>query len=190
MVLSRLDEVIAELSSKPEPGKVQELWRSAHNLLKKTNADAMKVGRIIAERNVDSLKQLRESGVAELQRVSGMARSMPAPQPAAQSAAVTAAVEAAMGVGQPAAVGLETKAELELTADVLRSAMRAFKKRVKVTQLDDDSKLSNRALTGGSKSQVTAITPPNQYPRAVWDALVADGRLRRVGGGMLQFVRD
>jgi hypothetical protein len=68
--------------------------------------------------------------------------------------------------------------------------MRAFKKRVKVTQLDDDSKLSNRALTGGSKGQVTAITPPNQYPRVVWDALVADGRLRRVGGGLLQFVRD
>ena len=43
--------------------------------------------------------------------------------------------------------------------DDLKKALKAFKKRLKLTQLEDDSKLGHSPLTG-AKSQVVAIQPP------------------------------
>lgn len=71
------------------------------------------------------------------------------------------------------------------SAEELKAALKAFKKRIKVTQLDQDSRVGRSPLTGG-KSTITSITPPNQYPRAVWDALAAEGKLKYVGQGMFE----
>ena len=43
-------------------------------------------------------------------------------------------------------------------------ALKAFKKRLKLTKLDEESKLGRSPLSTGGKSQITAIIPPNQYP--------------------------
>lgn len=67
----------------------------------------------------------------------------------------------------------------------LKAAMKAFKKRIKMTQLDSDSSFTKSPLSGG-KTQILGITPPNQYPKAVWDALVAEGKLKYVGQGMYE----
>jgi hypothetical protein len=67
----------------------------------------------------------------------------------------------------------------------LKAALKAFKKRLKVTQLDADSGFTKSPLSGG-RSQILSITPPNQYPRAVWDALVAEGKLKYAGQGMYE----
>lgn len=67
----------------------------------------------------------------------------------------------------------------------LKAALKAFKKRIKVTQLDSDSSFTKSPLSGG-KTQILSITPPNQYPKAVWDALVAEGKLKYVGQGMYE----
>jgi hypothetical protein len=72
------------------------------------------------------------------------------------------------------------------TAEELRNALKAFKKRLKLTRLDDESSLGRGPLSGGKSSGIVAITPPNQYPRAVWDQLVAQGRLKYAGQGMYQ----
>ena len=71
-------------------------------------------------------------------------------------------------------------------AEVLRNALKAFKKRLKLSRLDDESSLGHGPLSSGRASGIVAITPPNQYPRAVWDALVAQGRLKYAGQGMYQ----
>lgn len=71
------------------------------------------------------------------------------------------------------------------TPEELKAALKAFKKRIKVTQLDQDSRVGRSPLTGG-KSQILSITPPNQYPRAVWEALAAEGKLKYVGEGMYE----
>jgi len=68
----------------------------------------------------------------------------------------------------------------------LRKAYQAFKKRLKLTRLDDESRLGHRALSGGGKSGIQAIQPPSQYPKAVWDELVRQGRLRYVGHGLYE----
>ncbi len=70
----------------------------------------------------------------------------------------------------------------------LTRALKAFKKRLKLTQLDSESKLGYGPMTGGRPSGIVAITPPSQYPRSVWDALVAQGRLKKGSQGMYELV--
>ncbi|MBC7835728.1 MAG: hypothetical protein H7Y88_11605 [Phycisphaerales bacterium] len=68
--------------------------------------------------------------------------------------------------------------------------MRAFKKRIKLMKLDEESKLGVGPMSGGKKSQIVGIIPPNQYPRPVWEELAAKGSLRHTGGGFYEFVKD
>ena len=68
----------------------------------------------------------------------------------------------------------------------MRRAMKAFKKRLKLTRLDDVSGLGHGPTSSGRSSGVVAIMPPNQYPREVWDALVERGRLKYAGQGLYQ----
>jgi hypothetical protein len=78
--------------------------------------------------------------------------------------------------------------EAEPTPEVLKKALKAFRKSLKVTQLDADSQLRGRALSSGSSGAIVAMTPPSQYPQAVWDALVKQGKLKYVGHGMYELV--
>jgi hypothetical protein len=82
------------------------------------------------------------------------------------------------GMGQPAAS--------EHPPEELQRALKAFKKRLKLTKLDSESKLGYGPMTGGRPSGIVAITPPNQYPRSVWDALVAQGRLKKGSQGQYE----
>jgi len=68
-----------------------------------------------------------------------------------------------------------------------KAALKAFRKKMKVTQLDEDSRYGKSPLSGG-KTEIAAITPPSQYSRAVWDALVADGKLKYAGQGMYELI--
>jgi hypothetical protein len=67
--------------------------------------------------------------------------------------------------------------------DVLKSAFKAFKKRWKLTQLDQESRIGRGPISSGQKSSIVGIQPPDQFPAAVWEALVEDGRLKRAGRG-------
>ena len=51
---------------------------------------------------------------------------------------------------------------------------------------DDESSLGNRFVTSGRSSAIAAITPPSQYPMAVWDKLAESGRLKKAGGGTFE----
>ena len=70
----------------------------------------------------------------------------------------------------------------------LRLAMKAFRKRLKLTKLDDESRIGHGPMSGGGKSGVVAITPPNQFPRDVWEELVEQGKLKRAGRGIFELV--
>jgi len=74
----------------------------------------------------------------------------------------------------------------EFTPQTLRQALKAFKKRLKLTRLDAESSLGGGPMSGGRDSGIVAIQPPNQYPRELWDTLVKQGKLRRAGGGLYQ----
>lgn len=74
--------------------------------------------------------------------------------------------------------------------ETLKSAMKAFKKRLKLTRLDHESRLGHGPMSSGKKAEVDAIVPPREFPMAVWAELVAQGKLRNTGQGYLQFVKD
>ena len=74
------------------------------------------------------------------------------------------------------------------TKKELKDAFKAFKKRLKVTQLDEDSKLSKRPTTSGGSSAIVAIEAPNQFGKTVWDELVKQGKLKKAGQGMYEIV--
>jgi hypothetical protein len=69
------------------------------------------------------------------------------------------------------------------TPEELKAAWKAFKKRLKLTQLDDQSRIGVGPMSSGRDSGIVAITPPDQYPQTVWDELARQGKLKRVGNG-------
>ena len=68
----------------------------------------------------------------------------------------------------------------------LKAALKAFKKRLKLTQLDDQSRIGVGPMSSGRQSGIVAITPPDQYPQAVWDELARQGKIKHVGSGMYE----
>ncbi|MFH1918385.1 MAG: hypothetical protein ABIP48_00645 [Planctomycetota bacterium] len=72
------------------------------------------------------------------------------------------------------------------TPQELKAAMKAFKKRLKLTCLDDQSRIGVGPMSSGRQSGIVGITPPDQFPQAVWDELVRQGRLKRVGSGLYE----
>ncbi len=72
----------------------------------------------------------------------------------------------------------------------LKNAMKAFRKRLKLARLDDESRLGHGAMTGGGRSGIVAIAPPTRYPQAVWDELVNQGKLRRAGHGLYELTDE
>lgn len=65
----------------------------------------------------------------------------------------------------------------------MERALKAFRKRLKVSRLADESKLGGRYTSGGRKSGIDAMIPPNEFAPEVWKALERAGKLRHTGGG-------
>lgn len=76
------------------------------------------------------------------------------------------------------------------TSQDLKSAIKAFKKRLKLTRLDAESNIAGGPLSSGRGSGIVAITPPNQFPPEVWAELVKQGKLKKAGGGMYELVGE
>jgi hypothetical protein len=71
------------------------------------------------------------------------------------------------------------------TDEELKRALKAFKKRLKLTRLDDESGLSRG---GGKQSVITGITPPTGHPPGIWEELVQNGKLKRDMGNTYRLV--
>ena len=74
----------------------------------------------------------------------------------------------------------------EFTKEELKRAYKAFKRRLKLTRLDDESKLGGGAMSSGGKSGVCAVVPPDHYPQEIWDERVRRGRMVYVGNGLYE----
>lgn len=70
----------------------------------------------------------------------------------------------------------------------LRLAMKAFRKRLKLTRLDDESRMGYGPTSSGQQSGIVAITPPNQFPQAVWEELAKQGKIKHDRGRLYSLV--
>ena len=73
------------------------------------------------------------------------------------------------------------------TEDEMKRALKAFRKRLKLTQLDEDSRLGHSPLTG-ARSKIASIQPPAGFGKEVWEELADKGFLKRDGIGFFALV--
>ena len=99
-------------------------------------------------------------------------------RPSATERAASAGVGASGSASSAGGVGLEEPN--------LKRALKAFRRKLKALRRDDESRLGNRYVTGGRTSNIAGITPPNEYPMAVWNKLVELGRLKKGGQGTFE----
>ena len=76
---------------------------------------------------------------------------------------------------------------MPVAEEELKRALKAFRKRMKLTQLEEDSRLGRSPLTG-SKSTIVSIQPPHGFAREVWEELADKGFLKRDGIGFYALV--
>jgi hypothetical protein len=70
------------------------------------------------------------------------------------------------------------------TAAELKTAYNAFKKRWKLTRLDYESRIGKSPLSSGGRNSIVGIAAPREYPKAIWEELVKQGRLKHAGSGL------
>ena len=71
---------------------------------------------------------------------------------------------------------------MPITEEEMKRALKAFRKKMKLQQLEDDSRLGRSPVTG-PKSKIVAIQPPTGFGREIWQKLADDGYLKSDGGG-------
>jgi hypothetical protein len=69
--------------------------------------------------------------------------------------------------------------------EVLKRAVKAFRKRLKLGRLDEESRIGG-AFSKGERSGMVGVLPPDSYGPDVWSELVRVGRLLDVGHGVLE----
>lgn len=68
----------------------------------------------------------------------------------------------------------------------LKRALTAFKKRFKLTKLDQESKLGGMRPMTGKPPPLTGIVPPREFPMSVWQELAKQGKIKDAGGGFFR----
>ncbi len=73
----------------------------------------------------------------------------------------------------------------EFTQAEMNEALRAFRHRIKYKKLDDESRISQRNLTGGKKAQIDSMVPPgaSEFDPLIWKVMVKKGMLVYDGQG-------
>jgi len=164
-----IDEVAATADAiASDPATAGPKWGIVHKLMLKAKVPPADAAKLIVGRDLDGLRAL----------VSSWRGEAPATPPAGDESESTPATAAAKVV-DPARM-----------KDEMKAAMKAFRKRLKVTRLDHESRLGVGPLTGGKGHEVDAILPPREFDDEVWRALVAAGSLRDVGRGFFALPED
>lgn len=164
----KLGEMVSELYLADTPAKQKTLWDRVTKALNNTDADPAHWEKFIKARNIEQLAlflgDLTLGNYPRKPKPEDRPKPMPVPtpQPAAESA-------------QP---------EQQYDPAYLRHAMNQFKRRMKLNKLDDESRLGRSPLSSGRGSGIVAITPPPEFPNAVWEYLAKQGRLKKAGSNM------
>lgn len=192
IALQRLSEMVSDLYL-AEGGKALQLWKSvATSLAKLAPEGDPRVAKVLQEKSVTGLAKLVGELSATAQTSSKKAQGTAGDDldptvPSPDVAPLGGTRPSTHPTPQPIAASQAVPSEPEpVTPDQLKAAMKSFRKRLKLTKLDEESKISNRAMTSGRQSAIVAIMAPREYPKAVWDELVREGKLKDVGRGFYE----
>ncbi len=173
----KLSQIVSDLWLAEEGTNTTKLWGKAQIALMRMGVDANRVAKIVGKRDVEGLAEL----VKEVDKEG--AKPQAAEPDVPKKAAGAIPVNDKRTIKQMQADVAARDGHDSLDRDNLKRAMKAFRKKLKSMRRDDESKLGNRYTTYGKQSHITAITPPNMYPTAVWEKLVEEGRLKKGGQG-------
>ncbi len=171
---TKLQELVSELWLADSDKAKARLWGKAQVALMRMGVDANRVASVVGKQDMEALAKLVTQADA------GTAQGQAANAPRVPSAADGRTIKQ-MREENAAESGRDSLEEPNL-----KRALKAFRKKLKAMRLDDESRLGNRYTTGGRVSGITAITPPNEYPPAVWQKLAELGRLNKAGQGMYE----
>jgi len=132
-------------------------WGAAHKLLVKAGVPVGDITPVIIGRDLAAYDRL----VAGLAGEPSEVDALPTEEPAVNDEATSDAIP----------------------AETLKKAMKAFRRRVKLTRLDQESKLGVGPMSSGRTAEFESIIPPHEFPAQVWRALAAEGRLVDTGRG-------
>jgi len=144
-------------------------WGEVHRLLLRTSADRAEIGRVVARRDADALL--------------GLIAALRGDVPEESDAELASAAESGAPDDDDAGELSASSSSRTVDDETMKKAMRAFRKRLKLTRLDHESRLGVGPLSGGKKADVDAIMAPREFADDVWEALAESGQLRRVGKG-------
>jgi hypothetical protein len=157
---AKLQQLLEAIGKYDDPRRASAEWKQAYRLLQQTALPGGRYSGVVGMRDVAGLAAL----AGELAAPAGGAESGPAP---------------AAGSGGPA-----------IDAETLRRALKAFRKRQTLTRLDDESKLGRGPLSKGPDESFAAVVPPNEWPEAVWQELVNQGKLKYLGHGFYELAKQ
>ena len=162
-----LDAALARLAS-ADPAAAGPHWGALHKLLLKAKSDPQALMRIVGTRDLDGMRRA-------VARAKGEDVSEPA---------------AGEGTAADATAAADAAVHAQFDEALLQDALRLFRKRLKLNQLDADSRLGHGPMSGTGQHRIQAMQPPRDHPIAVWEALARLGKLRREGDGFYSIVEQ
>lgn len=200
----KLSELVSELWLAEDAKTQTKLWGKAQVALMRIGVDATRVAKVVNDRDMEALAKL----VSQADAGKAAGQAAPAPAPGTRSNAPAPHKGAspsdgseikAMGarsmaeqpggartIGQMRAEKAATAGFDSLDEANLKRALKAFRRKLKNYKRDDESRLGAKFVTAGRASGISAITPPKEFPMAVWNKLVESGRLKKGGGGTFE----
>ena len=177
----KLSQIVSDIWLAEAGTDTTRLWGKAQVALMRMGVDANRVAQVVGKRDVEALaalvKEVDQTG-AKPQAAEGAGASRDIPKAPGAIPVNDSRTVKQMQAEKAAEGGFDS-----LDRENLKHALKAFRKKLKNTRRDDESRLGSRYTTYGKTSKITAITPPNQYPAAVWEKLVEEGRLKKGGQG-------
>jgi len=178
---NKLSQIVSDLWLAEEEGTNKtRLWGKAQVALMRMGVEANRVAQVVGKKDVEGLAELVKEVDASGAKPQADAVSV---QEKPEKARGAVPVNETRTVKQMLADKAAQGGYDSLDKDNLKHALKSFRKKLKNARRDDESRLGSRYTTYGKTSSITAITPPNQYPPAVWEKLVEDGRLKKGGQG-------
>lgn len=185
LMIQKLGEIVSDLYLATNDKTRNRLWENARKALHISKVDKTTIASIMSERNIEALAKIAGDLIMteKVNQKSRFQTKSDSSNTPALSPSPASAVPAAPPSPLTPTSSKNDDDDQPIDAAMCKKAMKAFRKRLKLTILDDESRLGVGVMTSGNKSAITAIMPPYGYPPEVWVELEKQGKIKNTGRG-------